>query len=116
MQNAEPISLYCPDETDGESLRGCEQVVESLYRYEIGGTAVQPSLAEICSPNADLTEWTCTLRKGVKFHDGSTLDANDVVMSLLVQWDASHPLHKGNTGAFTYFSSLWGGLLNAPAE
>ena len=29
MQNAEPISLYCSDETDGESLRACEQVVES---------------------------------------------------------------------------------------
>ena len=26
MQNAEPISLYCTDETDGESLRACEQV------------------------------------------------------------------------------------------
>ena len=25
MQNAEPISLYCPDQTDGESLRACEQ-------------------------------------------------------------------------------------------
>ena len=116
MQNAEPISLYCADETDGESLRGCEQVTESLYGYEIGGTAVEPKLAEACTPNADLTEWTCTLRKGVKFHDGSTLDANDVVASLWIQWDAAHPLHKGNTGAFSYWSGLWGVFLNAPAE
>jgi ABC-type transport system substrate-binding protein len=116
MQNAEPISLYCADETDGESLRGCEQVTESLYRYEIGGTAVQPSLAEVCEPNEDLTVWTCKLREGVKFHDGSTLDANDVVMSLIIQWDASHALHTGNTGAFTYFSALWGGFLNSPSE
>jgi ABC-type transport system substrate-binding protein len=114
MQNAEPISLYCADETDGESLRACEQVTESLYRYEIGGTAVQPNLAEVCEPNADLTEWTCTLRQSVKFHDGSALDANDVVFSLLIQWDASHPLHKGNTGAFSYFTGLWGAFLNAP--
>ncbi|HSL76487.1 MAG TPA: ABC transporter substrate-binding protein, partial [Candidatus Limnocylindrales bacterium] len=28
MQNAEPLSLYCGDETDGESLRACEQVTE----------------------------------------------------------------------------------------
>jgi peptide/nickel transport system substrate-binding protein len=27
MQNAEPISLYCADETDGESLAPCQQVV-----------------------------------------------------------------------------------------
>jgi ABC-type transport system substrate-binding protein len=116
MQNAEPISLYCADETDGESLRACEQVTESLYGYEVGGTATEPRLAEVCEPNADLTEWTCKLRQGVKFHDGSTLDANDVVMSLIIQWDASNPLHKGNTGAFTYWNGLWGAFLNAPQQ
>ncbi len=113
MQNAEPISLYCGDETDGESLRACEQVTESLLAYEVGGTGVRPSLATACEPNEDLTVWTCYLREGVKFHDGSELDANDVVVSWAMQWDAKHPLHKGNTGAFTYFSALWGGLLNA---
>ena len=114
MQNAEPISLYCADETDGESLRACEQTTEALLAYEVGGTAVEPSLATACTPNEDLTVWTCTLREGVTFHDGSALDANDVVMSYVVQWDASHPPHVGNTGAFSYFSALWGGFLNAP--
>ncbi len=76
MQNAEPISLYCGDETDGESLRACEQVTESLYAYEIGGTAAEPALATACEPNEDLTVWTCTLREGVTFHDGSTFDAS----------------------------------------
>ena len=38
MQNAEPLSLYCADETDGETLRACEQIIESLYGYKIGGT------------------------------------------------------------------------------
>ena len=42
MQNAEPIGLYCADETDGESLRACEQMLEPLYVYEIGGTAADP--------------------------------------------------------------------------
>ncbi len=113
MQNAEPISLYCNDETDGESLRACEQVLESLLAYEVGGTAVEPGLATSCEPNDDLTVWTCNLREGVKFHDGTSLDANDVVMSWIVAWDASNPLHIGNTGAFEYFTYLWGNLLNA---
>lgn len=116
MQNAEPISLYCADETDGESLRACEQVTEGLMAYEIGGTGVEPALATSCDANEDLTVWTCNLREGVTFHDGSTLDANDVVMTYAIQWDAAHPLHVGNTGAFTYWSGLWGGFLNAPAE
>jgi ABC-type transport system substrate-binding protein len=114
MQNAEPISLYCADETDGESLRACEQVTEALLSYQVGGTAVEPGLAEACNANADLTEWTCNLRKNVKFHDGSLLDANDVVFTLQIQWDAAHPLHTGNTGAFSYWSGLWGPFLNAP--
>jgi ABC-type transport system substrate-binding protein len=115
MQNAEPISLYCADETDGESLRACEQVTEPLLSYEIGGTATETGgLAESFESNADLTEWTFKLRQGVTFHDGSSLDANDVVMSYVVQWDASHPLHTGNTGAFEYWTYLFGAFLNAP--
>jgi peptide/nickel transport system substrate-binding protein len=114
MQNAEPIGLYCADETDGESLRACEQVQESLLAYEIGGTNVVPSLAETWEANEDLTEWTFHLRQGVTFHDGSSMDANDVIMSYAVQWDAENPLHVGRDGTFTYFSSLFGGFLNAP--
>jgi ABC-type transport system substrate-binding protein len=114
MQNAEPISFYCADEEDGESLRACEQAAESLLAYKTGGTDVIPSLAEKYTANADLTEWTFTLRKGVKFHDGTPLTAKDVVLSYAVQWDAGSPLHKGRTGTFTYFNALFGNFLNAP--
>ena len=67
MQNAEPGGIYCADETDGESLRVCEQIGESLLSYKIGGTDVEPGLAAKYSSNPDLTEWTFTLRDGAKF-------------------------------------------------
>ncbi len=35
-------------------------------------------LAESFAPNADATEWTFTLREGVKFNDGTPLTAEDV--------------------------------------
>jgi len=111
MQNAEPISLFCADETDGESLRACEQMMEPLYTFEVGGTAVMPALATSCEPNEELTVWTCALRQGVKFHDGSDLDANDVVATFTMGVDAKSPLHVGNTNAFEYYSYLWG-LMN----
>ncbi len=116
MQNAEPIGLYCADETDGESLRACEQVGEALLAYEIGGTDVIPSLAESYEANEDLTQWTFSLRPGVKFHDGSDLDAQDVLTSWMAQWDAASPLHVGRSGDFTYFSALFGGFKNAPEQ
>jgi ABC-type transport system substrate-binding protein len=115
MQNAEPIGLYCADESDGESLRACDQIQEGLYGYEIGGTAPIPALAEECTPNTDGTLWTCNLRQGVTFHNGATFDANDVVLSYAVQWDVEHPLHIGRDGSFTYFSALFGSFLNPPA-
>lgn len=114
MQNAEPLSLYCGDESDGETLRACEQMFDSLYTYEVGGTKAIPALATSCDPNADLTVWTCKLQQGVKFHQSGTLDANDVVDSYAVQWDTKNPLHVGNTGTFEYFPGLFGGYLNPP--
>jgi ABC-type transport system substrate-binding protein len=115
MQNAEPLSFFCADETDGESLRACEQVIQALYAYEVGGTAVEPALATECTPNADLTEWTCSLREGVKFHDGSDFDANDVVATFTMGLDASSPLHVGNTNAWEYYCYIWT-CMNVPEE
>ena len=39
-------------------------------------------LAETIEPNADASEWTLKLRKGVVFHDGTPFTADDVVYSM----------------------------------
>jgi len=113
MQGNEPISLYCADESDGESLRACAQVVEGLYSYGPEGE-IEAQLAEECVPNDDLSQWTCTLRQGVKFHDGSDFDANDVVATFTAGLDAASELHVGNSGAFDYYAYLWDSLINPP--
>ena len=58
--------------------------------------------------NDDLSSWVCTLRDGVKFHDGSDFDANDVVASFAAGLSAGSPLHTGNSGVFEYYDYLWG--------
>jgi len=114
VQSAEPIMLWCGDETDGETLRACLQVYDSLLGYEFGSTGVVPALAETWSSNTDATEWTFNLRQGVTFHNGATFDANDVVATFLAQWDAANANHKGNTGVFEYFTGFFAQFLNAP--
>ena len=42
---------------------------------------VKPWLAASWKPNNDLTVWTFQIRRGVKFHNGKTLTADDVVAS-----------------------------------
>ncbi|MCI0556154.1 MAG: ABC transporter substrate-binding protein [Anaerolineae bacterium] len=116
VQSAEPIMLTCGDETDGETLRACEQVYNSLLGYEFGGVKPIPALAESWEPNTDATEWTFTLRHGVTFHNGATFDANDVVATYAALWDASNPNHKGNTGVFEYFTGFFSQFLNAPPQ
>jgi peptide/nickel transport system substrate-binding protein len=116
IQNAEPISLLCADETDGESLTACQQVVETLLEYADDSGDTVAELATECTPNEDSSVWTCSLREGVTFHDGSAFDADDVVASFAFGLDASSPYHNGNTGSFDYPGYLWDGFMNVPAE
>jgi peptide/nickel transport system substrate-binding protein len=53
-----------------------------LTRLDTNAQA-QPELATSFEPNANATEWVFKLRKGVTFHDGKTLDADDVVYSIM---------------------------------
>ncbi len=56
-------------------------VFEGLTRYNADGT-IAPGLAESWDVSEDGLTYTFHLREGVTFHDGSTMDAEDVVFSL----------------------------------
>ena len=60
-----------------------------------------PWLATSWKPNADATVWTFQIRKGVKFHNGQTMTAKDVVASMKQYVSA-----KGsNAGLGPYFDA-----------
>lgn len=50
-------------------------ILDSNYQWK-------PYLAETVTPNADFTEWTFKMRSGIKFSDGSPLDADIVKENL----------------------------------
>ena len=106
LQAVEPASLYCADETDNNVLRICSQIHESLYTIEVGGTEALPSLATSCEASKGQTIWTCTLREGVRFHNGARFDAGDVRDSYAAQWDCALPTHVGRSGLFRYWEFM----------
>ncbi len=56
-------------------------VYETLTRWDVKRGLI-PVLATSWKSNADGTEWTFSLRQGVKFHDGTPFTARDVKASL----------------------------------
>lgn len=69
----EPVKI-----ADGGGVTMLSQVGEYLVLSAPDLTAV-PVLAESWAPNSDGTVWTFKLRKGVKFHNGKEMKADDVV-------------------------------------
>ena len=54
--------------------------------------------------------WTCTLPGDVTFDDGATLDAGDVLASVVAAWDgAGRSGGRRPTGAFGTWDALFGG-------
>jgi peptide/nickel transport system substrate-binding protein len=60
---------------DGESFRPARQMFDTLIEYKRGSADLEPGLAEKWEPSADGKSWTFTLRKGVKFQDGTPFNA-----------------------------------------
>jgi peptide/nickel transport system substrate-binding protein len=69
----DPVTMY-----DAGSIAVAQQSAEYLiYVNTTGG--LQPVLATSWTSSDDARTWTFKLRSGVKFHDGTTLSAKDVV-------------------------------------
>ena len=67
---------FCPYKTQA-AISGI-MIMQSMYdtiTYPTSDGRVVPYLAKSVTPNADYSQWTITLREGIKFHDGTPLDA-----------------------------------------
>jgi len=76
------------------------------YLVDILGADIKPMLALTWKANADASVWTFTLRKGVKWHDGSAFTAADVVgtMDRLAASNLKAYIKAGSTKAIDDFT------------
>ncbi|MEZ4367960.1 MAG: ABC transporter substrate-binding protein [Kofleriaceae bacterium] len=68
--------------SDDASLEVVEQIFEGLVRWRPGTTELEPALAAAWDVDATGLRWRFRLRRGVRFHDGTPVDAAAVAASL----------------------------------
>lgn len=66
---------------DESGINYARTVYDPLTIIDAAGN-VKPYLAQSVSPNSSYTQWTITIRPGVRFHDGTTCDAAAVAASM----------------------------------
>jgi peptide/nickel transport system substrate-binding protein len=81
-RGGDSVGLDPAYETDGNSFQVCDNIFEALVFYADESTELQPGLAESWDISPDGKNYTFHLRKGVKFHDGTPLNADAVVFSI----------------------------------
>jgi len=109
----EPVCLDPAIITDGISGRVINQIFEGLVKFDKDTTNVVPSLAEKWTTSADGKVWTFTLRKGVKFHDGTDFNADAVVKNFDYWKNTKNPVHDAQVKAgqtFEYYEAQFGGF------
>jgi peptide/nickel transport system substrate-binding protein len=97
---AETSGGYCLPEAQ-LAISGI-QVARSMYDTLTAPNEkgeIVPYLAESVEPNDDYTQWTVKLRSGIKFHDGTDLDAQVVKNNL----DAVRGQYEGRTALLGLF-------------
>jgi peptide/nickel transport system substrate-binding protein len=104
-RGADSVGLDAAHEEDGESFKVAELIFDTLVQYADDSTDIEPGLATSWASREDGLVWEFTLREGVRFHDGTDVNADAVVFSLERQRDEGHPFHNIG-GPYIYWVSL----------
>lgn len=101
---ADAVGLDPARETDGESFAVSSEIYEGLVGFAPGTTEVIPVLAENYTISADGLEYIFKIRKNVKFHDNTVLNADAIVFNFDRQSDENNEYFQ--YGPFKYWGYM----------
>ncbi len=101
-RGGDSVSLDPAIVTDGESFKVTQNLFETLLNFGEEDTTIQAGLAKEWVTTDDGLTYTFTLEEGVKFHDGTDLNAEAVVKNF-ERWA------NGSEEKFYYYGSMFGG-------
>jgi peptide/nickel transport system substrate-binding protein len=104
----DPVVLDGALVSDGESLRPINQMFEGLVGLKNGSTQLKPLLATKWKASKNGLSWTFTLRRGVRFHDGTKFNAAAVCYNFNRWYGFPNPLQ--DAGVSYYWNTVFGGF------
>jgi peptide/nickel transport system substrate-binding protein len=105
---ADPALLDPALISDGPSLRVTDQIFESLIGFKLGSTDIVPELARKWTHSPNGLAWTFTLRRGVKFQDGTRFNAAAVCFNFNRWYNFPAPLQSDSLSY--YWNTVFGGF------
>jgi peptide/nickel transport system substrate-binding protein len=111
--SADPALLDPSLVSDGESIRVARQIFEGLVGAQLGGTKIVPRLATGWSVSKNRKVWTFTLRRNVKFSDGTPFNAAAVCFNFTRWYNFPGPLQ--NPSLSYYWNTVFLGFAKPAA-
>lgn len=94
--------------SDGNSLNLTQEVMKGLVQFKVGTFSVEPAIADSWRVSPDARTWTFVIRKGLRFSDGTPVDA-DAVKFNFDRWRLlSSPYHS--SFGYPYYVNMFGGF------
>ncbi len=94
--------------TDGMSLNLTQEMMKGLVEFKLGTFDVRPSIAQSWKMSADGLRWTFQLKKGLKFSDGTPIDAAAVKFNFDRWRLTKNPYHQNYP--YGYYADMFGGF------
>jgi peptide/nickel transport system substrate-binding protein len=107
--SADPKTLDPAFANDGETFRVVRQLYEGLVGLKEGTTDLEPALATDWQASGNGTEYTFTLREGVKFTDGTPFNAAAVCANFDRWYNFKGALLQSSSLSY-YWQAIFGGF------